>query len=269
MVDLIGRRAFSGNRMTDQSPSLEYADGIARIRLNRPAQRNRLGTSDIAVLRDHIATIAADAAVRVVVFEAVGPVFSAGFDLDALVGGDFGDAEDGPGGIGAVGSALAGLPQPSIARLHGNVYGGAVDLALACDFRVGVETMELLMPAARIGLHYYRSGLARAVRRIGPDATRLLFVLAEPVPAPVLLRLGYLTHLVGPEALDATIDALAHRLAANAPLAVQGMKAAIEALAESTLDPDRFNAGVAAAHRSADFYAALGALGRRTVKPAD
>jgi enoyl-CoA hydratase/carnithine racemase len=255
--------------MTDQSPSLELIDGIARIRLNRPAQRNRLGADDIAVLRGHLAAVADDQAVRIVVFEAVGTVFSAGFDLDALAGGDFGDAEDGPGGIGAVGSALAALPQPSIARLHGNVYGGAVDLALACDFRVGVETMELLMPAARIGLHYYRSGLERAVQRIGPDATRLLFVLAEPVGAQALLRLGYLTHLVAPEALDATVDALAARLLANAPLAVRGMKAAIGALAQGALDQVRFVEGLTAAHQSPDFHAALAALGRKTVRRAD
>jgi enoyl-CoA hydratase/carnithine racemase len=255
--------------MTDQSPSLELIDGIARIRLNRPAQRNRLGADDIAVLRGHIAAVADDRAVRVVVFEAVGTVFSAGFDLDALAGGDFGDAEDGPGGIGAVGSALAALPQPSIARLHGNVYGGAVDLALACDFRVGIETMEVLMPAARIGLHYYRSGLERAVQRIGPDATRLLFVLAEPVQAHALLRLGYLTHLVAPEALDATVDALAARLLANAPLAVQGMKAAIGALAQGALDQVRFAEGLTAAHQSPDFHAALAALGRKPVRRAD
>jgi enoyl-CoA hydratase/carnithine racemase len=255
--------------MIDRCPSLERAAGIARLRLNRPAQRNRLGPDDLAVLRDHLAEIAADRSVVVVVFEALGPVFSAGFDLDALAGGDFGDAEDGPGGIGAVGSALAALPQPSIARLHGNIYGGAVDLALACDFRVGVDGLDLLMPAARIGLHYYRSGLARAVQRIGPDATRLLFVLAEPVSSAALLRLGYLTHLVAPDALDSTVDALAARLVANAALAVQGMNTAIEALSRGDLDRDRFAAGVAAAHASPGFHAALAALGRKSIKPVD
>lgn len=246
--------------MTETAPILKRNGPLARLLLNRPARRNRLGADDLTVLRAHCAAIAADASIRVVVFEAAGPVFSAGFDLDALSRGDTGDAEDGPGGIGQVGTALAALPQPVIARLHGNLYGGAVDLALACDFRIGVAGMELLMPAARIGLHYYRSGLARAVERIGADATRLLFVAAQTVPAETLLRIGYLTELTDADALDATVDALAARLAANAPLAVRGMKAAIAGLASGTLDPEAFAAGVEAAHGDSAFVEAMAVL---------
>ncbi|MFT2093462.1 enoyl-CoA hydratase/isomerase family protein [Acidiphilium sp.] len=246
--------------MTETPPILERHGAIARLRLNRPALRNRLGADDLAVLLGHCATLAADDSVRVVVFEAAGPVFSAGFDLDALSRGDTGDAEDGPGGIGRVGTALAALPQPVIARLHGNLYGGAVDLALACDFRIGVTGMELLMPAARIGLHYYRSGLARAVERIGPDATRLLFVSAQTIDAATLLRIGYLTQLAAADGLDAAVDALAARLEANAPLAVRGMKAAIARLAAGTLDGESFAAGLDAAHRNPVFIEAMGAL---------
>lgn len=246
--------------MTESPPILERDQAVARLRLNRPGQRNRLGSDDLAVLLAHCATIATDPQVRVVVFEAVGPVFSAGFDLDALSRGETGDAEDGPGGIGRVGTALAALPQPVIARLHGNLYGGAVDLALACDFRIGAAGLELLMPAARFGLHYYRSGLVRAVERIGPDATRLLFVSAQMVRAEALLRIGYLTELVAADALDETVNALAARLAANAPLAVQGMKAAIAGLAAGTLDSARFEAGLRAAHRDPAFTGAMAAL---------
>ncbi|MGC9270910.1 enoyl-CoA hydratase/isomerase family protein [Acidiphilium sp.] len=248
--------------MTDLPPRLSTAGPVARLCLSRPARRNRLGIDDITTLRAHLATVAADPDIRVLIIEAIGPVFSAGFDLDALAGGDIGDAEDGPGGIGAVASALAALPQPTIARLHGNVYGGAVDLALACDFRVGTAAISVLMPAARLGLHYYRSGLARAVQRLGPDATRLIFILAEPLDAASLLRLGFLTHLVPPAALDATVDALASRLVTNAAPAVKGMKAAIEALATHHFDPSRFAASLEAAHKSPEFRDALAALGR-------
>lgn len=246
--------------MTETSPILERDQMVARLRLNRPGQRNRLGSDDLATLLDHCTTIATDPTIRVVVFEAEGPVFSAGFDLDALSRGETGDAEDGPGGIGRVGTALAALPQPVIARLHGNLYGGAVDLALACDFRIGVVGMELLMPAARIGLHYYRSGLERAVKRIGPDATRLLFVSAQTVRADALLRIGYLTDLVAADELDETVNALASRLAANAPLAVRGMKAAIAGLAAGTLDQTAFAVGLEAAHLDPAFIDAMAAL---------
>ncbi|MFC7539095.1 hypothetical protein ACFQU2_05965 [Siccirubricoccus deserti] len=56
------------------------------------------------------------------------------------------------------------LTIPTVARLHGGVYGGSTDLALACDFRVGVTPSTVMfMPAARIGVHYYESGLRRYV----------------------------------------------------------------------------------------------------------
>ncbi|MHB1303834.1 MAG: enoyl-CoA hydratase/isomerase family protein [Acidiphilium sp.] len=252
--------------MSDNTPAFISDGMVARLRLNNPGQRNRLGAEDLAVLHVHLASLAADATVRVVVLEAAGTVFSAGFDLDALAAGELGDAEDGPGGIGAVASALAALPQPTVARLHGNIYGGAVDLVLACDFRIGAEGIEALMPAARIGLHYYRSGLARAVTRLGPDATRQLYLTAEPAGAAELLRIGYLTATAPAEGLDAAVDALAARLAANAPLAMRGMKAAIDALAAGSLDPAAFAAGLEAAHAAPEFRTAMAELRGRKLR---
>lgn len=252
--------------MTGQIPTLTREGAIARLRLNRPVQRNRLGAEDLATLRAHLAETAADSSIRALILEAVGPVFSAGFDLDALAAGDLGDAEHGPGGIGHAASALAALPQPSIARLHGNIYGGAVDLGLACDFRLAADTVELLMPAARIGLHYYRSGLARAVSRLGPDAAKRIFLTATPLTAAELLRLGYLTATAPAEELDATVGALAARLAANAPLAMRGMKAAIDALAAGSLDPAAFAAGLEAAHAAPEFRAAMAELRGRKLR---
>ena len=64
----------------------------------------------------------------------------------------------------------------TVAALHGGVYGGATDLALACDFRVGAHGIDMFMPAARLGLHYYRSGLERYVSRLGLDNAKRLFL---------------------------------------------------------------------------------------------
>lgn len=249
----------------DSPPSLTRDGPVARIGLNRPGKRNRLSAGDIASFRRLIAKIDADETIRVVILEARGKVFSAGFDLDALQDGDTGEPEHGPGAIGAAAEALTTLRVPVIARLHGGIYGGAVDLALSCDFRVGTTAIEALMPAARIGLHYYRSGLARAVARLGPDATKQLFVLAESIPAQDLLRIGYLTHLVPEDALDTTVTALADRLAASGAAAVQGMKTAIEALAMGRADD--FAPRYRACHANPDFARRLAALGRRKPAP--
>src|SRR3954470_9816691 len=83
------------------------------------------------------------------------------------------------------------------------------------------------MPAARIGLQYYASGLRRFVERIGPDATRRLFLTAETIPATDLLRLGYLTELVPSERLAARVDELCTAVVGLAPLAVRATKRAV------------------------------------------
>ena len=110
------------------------------------------------------------------------------------------------------------------------------DLALACDFRIGVDTAEMFMPAARFGLHYYRSGIERYVSRLGVDNAKRLFLTAQRITAPEMLRIGYLTAMVPEEALDEEVDKLANILAANAPVAMAGMKRAINEFARGKLD---------------------------------
>jgi enoyl-CoA hydratase/carnithine racemase len=218
----------------DDPPSLEITGERATIRLHRPRHRNRIEPGDIIRLLEHFDTVDANRDLRVLVVAASGPVFSAGFHLGAL-------AEAGEGAAKAPGfdvlvDRFEALRVPTICRLQGSVYGGATDWALAADFRVGVTGMEMLMPAARLGVHYYPSGLRRYVSRLGMNAAKRLFLTAEKLGAEELLRIGYLTHLVAPEALDATVDALAARLAAMAPLAVQGMKRALNEIGHGALD---------------------------------
>jgi enoyl-CoA hydratase/carnithine racemase len=135
-----------------------------------------------------------------------------------------------------VADRLEDLSLPTICRLNGGVYGGSTDLALACDFRIGVDTSEMFMPAARLGLHYYKSGIQRYVSRLGADNAKMLFLTAQKIPAPEMLRIGYLTAMVPADALDEEVDRLANALAANAPKAMAGMKRAINEFARGKLD---------------------------------
>jgi enoyl-CoA hydratase/carnithine racemase len=136
----------------------------------------------------------------------------------------------------AVVNRLEDIGLPTICRLNGGVYGGSTDLALACDFRIGVDTCEMFMPAARLGLHYYKSGIARYVARLGVDNAKKLFLTAEKIGAAEMLRIGYLTAVVPAEALDEEVDRLAIILAGNAPVAMRGMKRTINEFARGELD---------------------------------
>ena len=160
------------------TPTLERGtDGVATLRLHRPQHLNRLHRDDLHALQAHCAALRHDDSVRVLVLTGSGRAFCAGFHLGEL------DGADDPRLFEHVVDALEALPMPTIARLNGSVYGGATDLALACDFRIGVHGMELRMPAARLGLHYYPSGLQRYVSRLGLQAAKRLFLLAESVDA--------------------------------------------------------------------------------------
>jgi enoyl-CoA hydratase/carnithine racemase len=205
-------------------------DGRATLTLNRPAHHNRLHVDDLLALQRHFATLAADPALKLLVITGSGRSFCSGFHIGDL-DGDAKAPSAGPHLFEQTVDALEALPVPTICRFNGSVYGGATDLALACDFRVGVAGMQLRMPAARLGLHYYPSGLQRYVSRLGLATAKRLFLLAEDVPADQLLALGYLDRLVDAARLDAEVQAIADALAAGAPLALRGMKASLNEIA--------------------------------------
>jgi len=147
---------------------------------------------------------------------------------------------------------LEALRVPTIAALNGSVYGGATDLALACDFRIGVEDMRLVMPAARLGIVYYESGIRRYVTRLGVAAAKRLFLTAQPIDAAEMLRIGYLDEIVSAGDLTTRAEALAATLAANAPLAVAGLKRAVNEAAAGMLGRDALAAVRARCAASAD-----------------
>ena len=131
----------------------------ATIRLNRPRHLNRLQPEDLGALLALFDRIEADPAVRVLVMTGTGRAFSAGYDLGSIAERAVSASQEDSAGSAfeAVVNRLEDLAVPTICRLNGGVYGGSTDLALACDFRIGIKACEMFMPAARLGLHYYRS----------------------------------------------------------------------------------------------------------------
>ncbi len=220
------------------APVLEIDGARATIRLNRPKHLNRLQSEDLDELMKLFDRIEADPAVRVLVLTGTGRAFSAGYDLNSVADRATSAKEEQSAGSAfeVVVNRLEDLGVPTICRLNGGVYGGSTDLALACDFRIGVDTAEMFMPAARLGLHYYKSGIERYVSRLGADNARKLFLTAQKISAPEMLRIGYLTAMVSMEYLDEEVDKLAAILAGNAPLAMRGMKRAINQFARGKLD---------------------------------
>jgi enoyl-CoA hydratase/carnithine racemase len=220
------------------SPLLDVNGARATIRLNRPKHLNRLQAEDLGELVKLFERIESDPAIRVLVLTGTGRAFSAGYDLNSVAERAVSAKEQPSAGSAfeVVVDRLEDLGVPTICRLNGGVYGGSTDLALACDFRIGVDTAEMFMPAARLGLHYYTGGIKRYVSRLGVDNAKRLFLTAQKISAPEMLRIGYLTAMVPVEFLDEEVDKLADLLAGNAPLAMRGMKRAINEIARGELD---------------------------------
>jgi enoyl-CoA hydratase/carnithine racemase len=229
----------SGAADLASAPLLDLDGARATIRLNRPKHLNRLQPDDLDVLMRLFDRIEADPAIRVLVLTGTGRAFSAGYDLGSIAERAATDREQTAGSAFEVMvNRLEDLAVPTICRLNGGVYGGSTDLALACDFRIGVDSCEMFMPAARLGLHYYKSGIQRYFSRLGLDNAKRLFLTAERIGAAEMLRIGYLTAMVPVEALDEEVDKLVAILAGNAPIAMRGMKRAINEIARGRLDEE-------------------------------
>jgi enoyl-CoA hydratase/carnithine racemase len=244
-------------RATDISgpPNLAIDGARATIRLDRPRHHNRIETGDIAVLCEQLDRIEREPGIRVLVLTAGGRTFCAGFNLEELATAR---CDETPAFDRMV-DRLENLRVPTICAVNGSLYGGGTDLALACDFRIGVHGIELMMPAARIGVHYYFGGLARYVARLGLGAAKRLFLCADKIDADELVRIGFLDAVLAPGDLDRRVDEVAGQLAANSPAAVQGMKQALNRIARGDADAaDVERAWIASMH-SADVAEGLAA----------
>jgi enoyl-CoA hydratase len=228
------------------TPELQIQGAVATITLRRPQQANRLEPDDLAAICDHVARVNGQREVSVLCLQASGKTFCAGYDIERI------GANSGPVAFEDMVNAVEDARPVTLVLLQGGVYGGATDLALACDFRFGSTATEMFMPAARLGLHYYRRGLERYVSRLGLDAAKRLFLTAEKIDAREMQAIGFLTHLVAPDALAAAADQLANTLSTMAPLALTGMKKHLNRIARGALDPAELERDIERAAASRD-----------------
>lgn len=244
--------------MSDEgSPRLDVADGVATIRLRRPAQRNSLHDADLHALLAMFEQLEADPAVRVVVLTAdthgqKRPVFCAGYHV-----GGFDNGQHDPRLFEKVPDAIERARPITVCALNGSVYGGATDIVLACDLRVALTGAEFRMPALSLGLHYYPSGLRRYVSRLGLAGAKRAFLTAQALPVESLAALGALEAVVAADAFDAAVQSLVRAAAALAPLAAQATKQSLNEIAAG-----RFNEAVLRKRETLTLHSADFAEGR-------
>ncbi len=229
-----------------------------RIVLDRPEQHNVLNPQMMQELREGLMEHATQEDIRVGIFTGKGKSFCAGADLGELGRYNF---DENP--LEMLTDVVENLPFPTICALNGGVYGGGTDVALACDFRIGIVGMSCFIPPARIGIHYPPKGLARAVARIGLGPAKRFFLAAEKMTAEDLKAIGFLDYLVDPDALEDRTRQMAEELSALAPLSLKGMKATLNDISRGELNLEAARERQQACLQSEDFVEGRQALAEK------
>lgn len=205
---------------------LEVADHVATITLNRPEAMNSIDSQMRKELNAVWRRIHADDEIRVAILTGAGEkAFCTGSDLkktmppkESFAQSTFGQAESD--------HLLAGLTtdKPLICAVNGYAMGGGMELALVCDIRIASENAQFALSEVRIGSIPGAGGTQRLPRAIGASNAMLMLLTGDRIDAVEALRIGLVSKVVPAAELLAAAQAIARRIAQNAPLAVRAVK---------------------------------------------
>jgi len=181
-------------------------DGVALLTLNRPDKYNAILPETIQQLGEHLTACASDDSVRAIVLTGAGKAFCAGLDLVAVgEGAEFGGRE----GLWP----LARSPKPVVGAINGVAITGGLEMALACDFRIGSTNARFADTHSRVGITPYWGLTARLPQAVGQSWARRMSFTGDFVDAETALRIGLLTEVTSPEELVSRAVELASSIA--------------------------------------------------------
>lgn len=215
--------------MTSGSPvTTAVSGGVAQIALNRPDKRNALDVSTLSALGAALAQCAADVTVRVVQLTGAGNVFCAGADLTEMQAQAHASEDENLAharNLAKVLIALDSFPKPTLARVNGDGYGGALGLIAACDIVVAVESAKFAFTEVRLGI-IPAVVSPFVLGKIDESAALRYFLTAETMSAATLKQIGLAHETVPAAELDATCGGIIEAILKGAP----GAQAAAKAL---------------------------------------
>jgi enoyl-CoA hydratase/carnithine racemase len=206
----------------------DVRDGVATITLNRPGAANALSMELAAAIGHAFSRVRHDESIRAVILTGAGKAFCAGADLKERVKMTHEETRSFLRSLNAVVDAVAAFPRPVIAAINGAAFGGGLELALACDFRLAADGAELGLVETRLGIIPGAGGTQRLARVAGLAVAKELVLTGRRISAARAFELKVVSHLhAGSELLDAAAK-LAAELAGAGPLAVTQAKKAID-----------------------------------------
>jgi enoyl-CoA hydratase/carnithine racemase len=219
----------------------ERRDNVGWLTLNRPEKLNAQNQEMWNELRQLGRDLENDTELRCLVVTGEGRAFSAGLDQSLLVGGGIAGGVPEPSDNGATPMVkpeqlpfywIHTAPFASIAAVRGYALGAGFQLALACDLRIFAEGTKVGLLEFKYGLLPDMGATEWLTRLVGPAVAKELIFSAEQISAKKAKRLGIANRVVPDGKLEAAAEELAHKLAAQPPLAVKYAKKAIQAAYE-------------------------------------
>jgi methylglutaconyl-CoA hydratase len=211
--------------------------GAAWVTLDRADAMNALSGQVLRELGAAIDALAGDDAVRSIVITGAGDkAFCAGADLKERRGMSEAETRVRIDLINAVFNAIARLAKPTVAAMNGVAFGGGLELALACDFRVAVSGIQLGLTEVRLGIMPGAGGTQRMARLVGASRAKELILLGRRIDADKAQAIGLVHEVAAPGALTAIVDKLLGELSGSAPLSVAMAKQAIDRGIDVVLD---------------------------------
>lgn len=201
----------------------EREDSTFIITLNRPEKLNALSPELTGEVVDALNGVRTDTSVRAIIITGGPKVFAAGADLSKMQTASTIDMynRNVPGDMW---TAVAEMPQPTIAAVAGYALGGGCELAMACDLRIAGETAKFGQPEINVGIYPGAGGTQRLSRLIGLGRAKELVFLGEQIGAEEAQRLGLVNKVVPNENLLDEAKAWAKKLASKPPFTLQLVK---------------------------------------------
>jgi methylglutaconyl-CoA hydratase len=202
------------------------ARGVATVTLNQPEIHNAFDDKLIIQLTDIFTNIGQNEDIRVMVLAAAGKSFSAGADLNWMRRMANYSYEQNLADANVLANMffiLNTIDKPTIARVQGAAFGGAVGLVACCDMAIGSKLSKFCLSEVKLGLAPATIS-PYVIDAIGARVARRYFTTAEVFSARRARRLGLLSEAVVEEELDSTIENLIEHILKNSPAAVRAAK---------------------------------------------
>ena len=213
-------------------------NGVATLTLDRPDKHNAFDDKIIEQLTKAFIEIDTDDSIRLMILAANGKSFSAGADLEwmkSMASFSYEDNLADARGLAKMLETLNFMSKPTLARVQGATFGGAVGLVSCCDIAVGSDSAFFCLSEVKIGLTPATIS-PYVIAAIGERAARRYFLSAETFSASRALALGLLSEVCAPELLDQTVEQISTRILSNSPAAVKAAKQLIRHIANKEID---------------------------------